>query len=210
MPQTPRFRAFSLKGQTLLITLVIVALWLGGLHAFTRGLDVPPPPPAQQADAIVVLTGGSSRLETGFDLLEGGMADRLFISGVYRGVEVRELLDLMRAQNHGSREGLEERVVLGFQANDTMGNAQETVSWLRQEGYTSFYLVTANYHMRRAILEFRQIAPGLTLYPVPVIPEGLDMANWWRNDAHRNLIIREYMKFLLAHVRAIVNAFLEV
>lgn len=210
MPHSPRFRAFSFKGQTLLLTLLAVALWLGGLHAFTRGLDVPPPPASQKADAVVVLTGGNNRLDAGFDLLERGMGDRLFISGVYQGVEVRELMALLQAQDDVGREELADQVVLGFEANDTMGNAQETVGWMRQEGYTSFYLVTANYHMRRAVLEFQQVAPGLTLYPVPVIPEGLDMANWWRNKAHRSLIIREYMKFLLAHVRAVVNAFLKV
>jgi uncharacterized SAM-binding protein YcdF (DUF218 family) len=209
MPQTPRFRAFSFKGQTLLLALFLIALWLGGLHAFTRGLDIPPATPEQQADAIVVLTGGSSRLEAGFDLLERGLAEKLFISGVYQGVEVRELLALLREQE-GGKQGLEDRVVLGFEANDTMGNAYETIGWMRQQGYTSLYLVTANYHMRRSLLEFRQVAPGMRIYAVPVIPEGLDMANWWRNHAHRNLIIREYMKFLLAHVRALLNAFLKV
>ncbi len=210
MPKPPRFRAFSFKGQTLLLTLLTVALWLGGLHAFTRGLDLPPPPPAQKADAIVVLTGGNNRLDTGFKMLERDMGERLFISGVYQGVEVRELMALLQAQDDSGKSALEDRVVLGFEANDTMGNAHETVGWMRQQGYTSFYLVTAHYHMRRAVLEFKQVAPGLTLYPVPVRPEGLDMANWWRNEAHRELIIREYMKFLLAHVRAVVNAFLKV
>jgi uncharacterized SAM-binding protein YcdF (DUF218 family) len=192
-----------------LLALFLIALWLGGLHAFTRGLDIPPATPEQQADAIVVLTGGSSRLEAGFDLLERGLAEKLFISGVYQGVEVRELLALLREQE-GGKQGLEDRVVLGFEANDTMGNAYETIGWMRQQGYTSLYLVTANYHMRRSLLEFRQVAPGMRIYAVPVIPEGLDMANWWRNHAHRNLIIREYMKFLLAHVRALLNAFLKV
>lgn len=211
MSKPPLFSAFSISGQGLLLVLTVLALWLGGLHAFTRILERVPVMPEKQADAIVVLTGGDGRLQAGFDLLGRGLGEKLFISGVYQGVEVRELMELMSAPMDGAgREELEDKVVLGFEASDTMGNAHETINWMRREGYTSFYLVTANYHMRRALLEFKQVAPGLTLYPLPVIPDGLDMANWWRNKQHRTLIIREYTKFLLAHVRAWLNAFLKV
>ena len=40
-----------------------------------------------QTDAIVVLTGGSSRLEEGVNLLMQRKAKKLFVSGVYRGVK---------------------------------------------------------------------------------------------------------------------------
>ena len=45
----------------------------------------------EQTDAIVVLTGGSSRLEEGVNLLMQRKAKKLFVSGVYRGVDVRRL-----------------------------------------------------------------------------------------------------------------------
>lgn len=177
----------------------ISALWLAGLHWFTRDIVSPPADAARQkADAIVVLTGGSNRLQTGFDLFEAGLGNQVFISGVYRGVEVRELLTLWKSE---AAEDLQDAVTLGFDADDTIGNAQETLAWLKVRGYKSFYLVTSNYHLRRALLEFSKVAPDYKIIPYPVVPEGLDMQNWWRNEAHRTLIIKEYMKYLATLVR---------
>lgn len=212
-PPKAFIRSISLPGQIALVGMMLAALWLGGLHAFTRPLSDVPVTPREQADAIVVLTGGSNRLQTGFDLLEKGLGKKLFISGVYQGVDVRELLRLMHPEKAAVTEdpdslldetGLSDRVVLGFEASDTIGNARETVAWLRQQGYRRFYLVTANYHLKRAALEFKLIAPDLSAIPLPVTPEGLDMDNWWRNKTHRSLIIREYMKYLLAQARGLV------
>ena len=46
----------------------------------------------QSADAIVVLTGGVGRVGEGLSLLERGLGKKLFVSGVYRGVDVQKLL----------------------------------------------------------------------------------------------------------------------
>ncbi len=199
MHRRPFFNPFNLSTQSLLAVLFVIALWLGGLHAFTRDIDsAAANGPLPTVDAIVVLTGGSNRLQTGFDLLRQNLGKKLFISGVYQGVEVRELLALI---GPSADQTASERVVLGFEANNTVGNARETAAWLKLEGYTQFYLVTANYHLKRAALEFKMLAPDLVALPLPVTPEGLDMANWWRNDQHRSLIIREYMKYLFTLFR---------
>lgn len=192
-------RRLNAPTQFFLACLFLFALWLAGLHWFTRHVgDAPGGNGHARADAIVVLTGGSNRLQTGFDLLEKNLGKKLFISGVYRGVEVRELLRLWREEGH---DDLKESVTLGFDADDTIGNARETAEWLRREKFRSFYLVTANYHLRRALLEFKIIAPGFRIISYPVTPEGLDMNNWWRNKAHRILIIKEYMKYLVTLFR---------
>jgi uncharacterized SAM-binding protein YcdF (DUF218 family) len=192
-------RPFSISTQTCLILLFVAALWLGGLHWFTRGIDAAASGNTHApADAIVALTGGTNRLQTAFDLLDNDLGKKLFISGVYHGVEVRELLALWKEEQDAYPEGT---VVLGFDADDTVGNARETVDWLRKEGYKTFYLVTANYHLKRAAMEFRLIAPDLQALPYPVTPEGLDMRNWWRNKTHRSLIIGEYMKYLFSLLR---------
>lgn len=191
-----------------LAVVVLACLWLAGLYGFTRSIlndiahaerdtiqsvrvDGAPTPPV--TDAIVVLTGGANRLETGFDLLEQKRGKKLFISGVYRGVEVRELLAQWRNEDHSA---LDCCVVLGFEADNTVGNARETAAWMAAEGYRSLYLVTAHYHMKRALLDFRRAAPDLEIIPYPVSPDGLDMNNWWRDGRYRSLIIREYLKYL--------------
>lgn len=199
MHRRPFFNPFNLSTQSLLAVLCVVALWLGGLHAFTRDIDsAAANGPLPTVDAIVVLTGGSNRLQTGFDMLSQNLGKKLFISGVYQGVEVRELLALIKPTDTTDTDP---RVVLGFEASNTVGNAFETAAWLRGEGYRRFYLVTANYHLKRAALEFKILAPDLEALPLPVTPEGLDMHNWWRNEQHRSLIIREYMKYLFTLFR---------
>ena len=55
------------------------------------------------SDAIVVLTGGSDRLKKGLQLLTKKKAKKLFISGVYRGNDVRRLLQV---QQHNPTEVL--------------------------------------------------------------------------------------------------------
>ena len=192
------------KRTTLAITafLFSAALWLGGLYIFTRDMQFATPdmPPAEKADAIVVLTGGSNRLKTGFDLLQQGMGKKLFISGVYQGVEVRELL--AQTQNPAAK-GIDKRVELGFNAADTLGNARETIEWLKTNRFKSVILVTANYHVKRALVAFGRYAEpmgadDIVITPHPVSPAGLDMANWWRDRAYRGLVLREYSKYVLS------------
>lgn len=174
--------------------LFAAALWLAGLHSFTRDMQLSEPGDVDQADAIVVLTGGSNRLKTGFELLEQHRGQKLFISGVYHGVDVRELMNQSKSQSH---DDLDCCVVLGFDADDTLGNARETVAWMQQENYKSIILVTANYHVKRALIAFDLYGGDrITIKPYAVAPDGLDMANWWRNPTYRSLVLREYSKYL--------------
>ena len=196
--------------QAVLAVLFLAALWLGGLYSFTRDIfrdaaaatfanNLPEGETlgAAKLDAVVVLTGGSNRLQTGFDLLEQGRGKKLFISGVYQGVDVRELMDQWKQDANAE---LDCCVVLGFDADNTRGNAQETANWMETENYHSLYLVTAHYHMKRALLEFNRLGADWDLRPWPVVPDGMDMNNWWRDGRYRSLIIREYNKYLVALV----------
>ena len=84
---TPVRRALRAAGLTGAAACV---LWLGGLVWFAT------PPVADSwgapTDAIVVLTGGSQRLESGIDLLREGKGRKLFVSGVGQQVELDDLL----------------------------------------------------------------------------------------------------------------------
>jgi uncharacterized SAM-binding protein YcdF (DUF218 family) len=180
-----------------MVTLAIAG-WFAGLVWFIQSANsLTPVQPLQKLDAIVVLTGGSNRLDTGFDLLEKGFGKKLFISGVYRGLEVRQLLKLWKDESQGN---LDCCVALGFEADDTLGNAVETVNWLRQENFHSIYLVTANYHIKRALLEFNSTAPDLRIIPFPVVPEKIELNTWWRDATTRNLVMREYAKYLAVYL----------
>ncbi|MGZ8350588.1 MAG: YdcF family protein, partial [Allosphingosinicella sp.] len=64
-------------------------LYVLGYAAFA--VMLPRPAGDERTDAIVVLTGGSGRLERGFELVERGLAPRMLISGVERTVRPNEL-----------------------------------------------------------------------------------------------------------------------
>jgi uncharacterized SAM-binding protein YcdF (DUF218 family) len=189
-------RAFVISFMVFMIGL---SLWLAGLRVFTHDIagNNTAIEKIKPSDAIVALTGGSNRLQTAFDLLEAGKGRKLFISGVYRGVEVQELLKMWK---HGDQQGLDCCVVLGFDADDTIGNARETIAWMRKENYDSMILVTANYHLKRARVAFRRFAPDIKIRAYPVTPQGLDMNVWWRDARYRSLIVREYNKYILSYL----------
>lgn len=212
MRRLPHLPKMTRPAQAALAAVLLAGLWLAGLYGFTRSIfndaqtaqrenlrtGAGPLREKDMLDAIVVLTGGSNRLQVGFDLLAQSRGKKLFISGVYQGVEVRELLSQWKSERNKS--DLDCCVALGFEADDTAGNADETAAWMKAEEYKSFYLVTAHYHMKRALLEMQRAAPHLKIRPWPVVPEGLDINNWWRSSQSRNLIIREYSKYLAALV----------
>ncbi len=197
--QHPLGRALTL----VLLPLVLAAgAWIGGLLWFIADIPRSTPSPdtyaaLERTDAVVVLTGGSGRLKTGLDLLNAGVAHKLFVSGVYEGLEVQELLRMAR-QAPGEVECC---IVLGYSADNTIGNAYETAGWMEEQGYHSLRLVTGNYHMRRSLLELHNAMPHARIVPHPVIPENVRLDDWWMRRGTANLLVNEYVKYLLATVR---------
>ena len=151
----------------------------------------------EQTDAIVVLTGGSSRLEEGLNLLMRRKAKKLFVSGVYRGVDVRRLLSLSQL----APDDLLCCIEIGHTATSTEGNAAETKLWMDQEGYQSLRLVTASYHMPRSIQEFHHYMPQVRLVPHAVFPAQFKREQWWRWPGTARLILMEFAKYLRSSVR---------
>ena len=88
----------------------------------------------------------------------------MLISGVNREVRRQELREL----TPGSNRLFNCCVDLGFEAEDTNGNAQEIAAWARAKGYDSLIVVTSDYHMPRSLLEIRSAAPELELTPYAV------------------------------------------
>ncbi len=181
---------------SVLIALFVMVIWGYGLSRFTNFIPAEITDATTPTDAIIVLTGGSGRLTAGFLLLSKNRAKKLFISGAYQGVEVREL---MRMFQDIPRQ-LERRVGIG-NATNTLGNALETAEWIANEGYSSLRLVTAAYHMPRSLLEFRYAMPEIKVIPHPVFPEHVKRERWWAWPGTASLIISEFNKFLLSWAR---------
>ena len=124
-------------------------------------------------------------------------AKKLFVSGVYRGVDVRRLLALSQS----NRQDLLCCIELGYAAASTKGNAAETRAWIKAEGYRSIRLVTASYHMPRSIKEFRYQMPDVTVIPHAVFPKQFKRNKWWLWPGTASLILTEYIKFLMSSLR---------
>ncbi|HJM61511.1 MAG TPA: YdcF family protein [Alphaproteobacteria bacterium] len=178
-----------------LAVLALLLVGTAGLARFVAGLPTAVSIPDQKSDAIIVLTGGSGRLVEGLELLERGVGHKLFVSGVYRGVDVEELLRVARAD--GGSESVA-RIALGHDADDTRGNARETAAWMSQQSYDSLRLVTAAYHMPRSLLEFHRAMPEITLIAHPVFPDSVRLRDWWRHPGTLMLLVSEYGKYLLS------------
>ena len=171
------------------IMAVLALAWLGGFVWFVRTAAVPPGP-LPHADGIVVLTGGGNRIEQGLHLLAAGQAPRLLVSGVLPGTAVARL-----ARAAGIDPAVVAgRVTLGQSAISTRGNAEETVDWVRRYGLRSLIVVTAFYHMPRALAELRRALPQTALYAMPVLPDELRAVGTNRT---LTLLATEYTKFLV-------------
>jgi uncharacterized SAM-binding protein YcdF (DUF218 family) len=176
--------------------------WLSGLFLFITQVSTYDEPAINDTlssvDAIVVLTGGSERLGTGLSLLAAGKGRKLFISGVPQGLTLNNVL-----ANRSIKPELRDCcIVLGHAADNTIGNAKETLAWINGENFHSLRLVTANYHMPRSLLVFREFLPDIVITPHVVAPESVDVSHWWKRYGTARLLIIEYNKYLYVMARA--------
>ncbi len=179
-----------------IIGAALAGLWLYGFLGFVDDVVSlrEPSAPLGSADAIVVLTGGSERVATGVELLKSGVGKKLFISGVHKNLTLDGLFRPLSIP----QDIRNCCIVLGHQAGSTAGNAEETRVWLKDEGYASVRLVTANYHMPRSLLLFRAAMPDVIIEPYPVTPDNVKLDEWWLHPGTVELLATEYGKYLVA------------
>jgi uncharacterized SAM-binding protein YcdF (DUF218 family) len=145
--------------------------WLAGFGIFIAVVsNAAPPNPIPRADGIVALTGGDGRVAAGLALLAEQAAPVLLISGAGRGTYLGDFT----ADDRTAATRFAGAITLGHQAASTRGNAQETAQWALANHMKSLLIVTADYHMPRALLVIRQRLPGMSLVPVPVRPPAMD------------------------------------
>jgi uncharacterized SAM-binding protein YcdF (DUF218 family) len=165
--------------------------WTCGFVWFlTTALREPEKPP--RADGIVVLTGGAERIETGLRLLAAGQGRLLLVTGIGRSVRKTGEFDIL-AQRAGVDPALAARATLGRDALDTHGNAVETAAWARGNDIHSLIVVTAGYHMPRALAELSRTLPEVALHPYPVLSPVLRAGP---GAAALRLLATEYTKYL--------------
>ncbi len=189
--------------RTLIALGVVVLLWLAGLLVFADRVieSTPAVEPDAPADAIVVLTGASDmRLKEGMRLLDRRKGQRLLISGVNREVKRTELMNV----TEGSKRLFECCVDLGYEAENTVGNAREIADWARGHDFYNLIVVTSDYHMPRALLEIKADMPEAKLIAYPVPSPDLDTRKWWKSPKGTRILLIEYDKYLAILARDMI------
>jgi uncharacterized SAM-binding protein YcdF (DUF218 family) len=166
----------------------VAAIWLLGFGWFLW-LSSRESQEIQSVDAIVVLTGGPDRVEVALRLLASGTGDRLLVSGAGEKTDLAALAHRVGVDP----APLEQMITLGHTAHSTRGNAVETASWARDQGIGSLLVVTAWFHMPRAMTELRRAMPTIQVRPYPV--GRLSPAEFTRAGMVRR-VVGEYHKYL--------------
>lgn len=177
--------------------LTAIALLGAGFLVFADAATRPPAELPLRADGIVALTGTQQRISVAAQLLARERARRLLVTGINRQATSGEIRRLT---------GLGQRlfdccVDLGYEAQNTIGNAEETRAWAREHGFTTLIVVTSSYHMPRSLVELGRVMPEVELIPHPVVSGPLRRGDWWTSPGLVRLLASEYVKFLPSAAR---------
>lgn len=176
----------------------LALLFGGGFALFATHISrMAAPDHLPSADAIIVLTGGQSRLEAALHLLKEGKGKRLLISGVNPAADREDI----RAATGGDKSLFSCCVDIDHAALDTIGNAQESAKWVDSHAYGSVILVTNNYHIPRSLIEMRRLIGRAELKPYPVVNSSLDGGAWLTKPDVLRVLFMEYNKFLVSLAR---------
>ena len=193
----PAARSLRRWGRLLLLGAIAVAASIvGGCGWFVDRIETTETPPARDADGIVALTGGPFRINDALELLAAGRGQRLLITGVNPVTRPNQISRLMPEHQRWFACCVD----IDHSAN-TIGNAVETRRWVRARGFRSLIVVTANYHMPRAMAELSHELPDVALVPYSVLSDKVRVESWRENPEIARLLLLEYGKFIVAKAR---------
>lgn len=176
----------------------ILLAFLVGFVAFGEKVTgMQPPVIREPADAIIVLTGGQSRIQAAIDLLKDKRGKRLLISGVHPATNEKAL----QRATHADKSLFDCCIDLDRSALNTVGNAAESERWIRSNHYRRVILVTNNYHIPRSTLEMSYRMKDVEFIPFPVVNGERHGHSWVAEGDTLRVLLIEYVKYLGAAAR---------
>ena len=103
-------------------------------------------------DSIVVLTGDKFRISKGMEILSNGIGEKLLLSGVNKNIELINIKNEFPKYNNF----FDCCVDIDNISSNTFENSRETFLWIEKNKYNSLLIVSSDYHMPRAKLEFER------------------------------------------------------
>ena len=173
------------------IALAVIASfgWCYGLYSFLQRIshyEIS----NSKTEAIVIFTGGKGRIDQGFELLKIYPNTSILVSGVGHTLQKLPLEKSFQKDILGD-------ISLGHDAQDTIGNAEETKKWVQNRRIKSIRLVTSHYHMPRSLLLLRRAIPDIMIIPHPIISENFQSDGWWNNQKIYRMMLAEYNKYII-------------
>ena len=162
----------------------VLLIWALGFVWFA--LFLPQPAPPEASDGVIVLTGGTGRIDRGLELLRSGKTRQLLVSGVDREVRPSEFAAEFKVEPQLMRCC----VTLGFEATDTRSNAREAARWMAEHKLRTVRIVTTDWHMRRAAYEIELARPE----GIRVIRDSV------KSSPSLRILIVEYHKLLARRI----------
>lgn len=158
---------------------------------------------------IVILTGGTNRIKDGLKIIKGFNKSReinfkILVSGTGKGFTKKILMD--QIEPNFNLDLIECCIDLDSVSKNTFTNAIETSKWARENNINEFILITSNYHMPRAILEFKNIMPYKKIYTFPIKPKKHNIKNWLDSYQTFNLILKEFCKYIFSSLRIKISS----
>ena len=159
---------------------------------------------SNKSSNIVILTGGTNRIKDGLKIVNkfeksSTFNSKILVSGTGKGFTKMSL-----AKNIDFDFNLIECCIeLDNISTNTYSNAFETLKWVKKNNISEFILITSNYHMPRAFLEFKYRMPNLKIFTYPITPKKHNINNWLSSFQTFSLVLSEYCKFLVANLRII-------
>ena len=158
----------------------------------------------KQSPNIVILTGGTNRIKDGLKIIKDfkipkNIKYKILVSGTGLGFTK---LSLKKKLGPNFNSNLIQCCIeLDNISKNTFTNAIETFKWTRKNDIKEFLLITSNYHMPRAILEFKSLMPNLKIYTYAITPKKHNIKNWLSSYQTFSLVLTEYCKYIIASLR---------
>ena len=193
------FKIFFIFLLTSLFTLFVIELnnFKNNILFLTKYNDIESP-------NIVILTGGANRIKDGLKIIQDfknskNINYKILVSGTGNGF-TKSSLKKKLGPNFNSQL-IQCCIDLDGISKNTLTNATETFKWTIKNDIKEFILITSNYHMPRAILEFKNVMPNLKIYTYAITPKKHDIENWLSSYQTFSLVFTEYCKFIIAGLR---------
>lgn len=171
---------------------IIFFSWLWGLSAFLSHLPADYDASENvKYDAVIVYTGGEGRITEALKLFADENANYLFISGVGVNTTKDMIISMAKEGENISPDKVKCCLHLDKISENTHENALNTAKWLKDKEIEAIILVTADYHMPRALFETDK-----ALKNIKIIPYSLNKIFTGKNRVQiLFLLISEYHKF---------------